>query len=120
MSALPVQDIFEVLHDAGLNVSLMPGGDLGISPASRLTGELRDLIRGNKAVLVNWMQALSEKHVFLEAPADPKAWRELAHEYHQHHFACNTCIAAGHGSRYGLRCCVGAALWNAYQTEGKK
>ena len=62
-------------------------------------------------------QPLSEKHAFLEPPADPNAWRELAHEYGLHHFACNTCIAAGQGSRYGLRCGVGAALWSAYQSS---
>lgn len=49
-----------------------------------------------------------------EPPADPYAWRELAQAYHQHHFTCPTCIAAGRGTRYGLRCGVGMALWIAY------
>ncbi len=53
MSALPVQTIFDALRDAGLNVSLAPDGGLSVAPASRLTQELRDLIRGNKAVLVD-------------------------------------------------------------------
>lgn len=48
-------------------------------------------------------------------PTDPNAWRELAAAYHAHHFKCSTCIAAGRGAQYGLRCGVGAALWNAYQ-----
>ena len=51
----------------------------------------------------------------LEPPTDPNAWRELAAAYHLHHFACPTCIAAGRGAGYGLRCGTGAALWNAYQ-----
>jgi hypothetical protein len=49
-----------------------------------------------------------------EPPADPNAWRELAAAYHLHHFTCSTCIAAGRGAVYGLRCGVGAALWIAY------
>ena len=39
---------------------------------------------------------------------------ELARTYHAHHFNCQICIAAGRGSRFGLRCGVGAALWYAY------
>ena len=49
-----------------------------------------------------------------ELPADPDAWRELAQAYYRHHFACHVCIAAGRGTRYGLRCGVGVALWQAY------
>lgn len=50
-----------------------------------------------------------------EPPADPNAWRELAQAYHDHHFVCGTCVAAGRGSMYGLRCGTGAALWIHYQ-----
>ena len=50
-----------------------------------------------------------------EPPTDPNAWRELAAAYHAHHFNCSTCIAAGRGAVYGLRCGTGAALWNAYR-----
>ncbi|MDB5884157.1 MAG: hypothetical protein JWR74_328 [Polaromonas sp.] len=113
MPALPVHDIVEVLHDAGLRVSLVSGGDLGVSPASRLTHELRDLIRGNKAVLVDWLQAANDQAP--EPPLDPEAWHELAQAYYAHHFNCNVCIAAGRGSRYGPRCGAGTGLWNAYQ-----
>lgn len=49
-----------------------------------------------------------------EPPADPNAWRDLAATYHAHHFKCSTCISAGRGAAYGLRCGVGAALWRAY------
>ena len=51
-----------------------------------------------------------------EPPADPNVWRELAQAYHEHHFICGICIAAGRGSLYGLRCGTGAALWINYQT----
>ena len=50
-----------------------------------------------------------------EPPTDPNAWRELAAAYHAHHFKCSTCIAAGRGVVYGLRCGTGMALWINYQ-----
>ena len=112
MSALPVQGIFDALHDAGLSLSLAISGRLVVSPGSRLTPDLRDLIRGNKAVLVDWLQAANDPAP--EPPTDPVAWRELAAAYHAHHFHCQTCIAAGRSSQYGLRCGTGAALWRAY------
>ena len=56
----------------------------------------------------------------LEKPAD---WHALDAAYLAHHFNCSACIAAGRGSRYGLRCDTGAVLWCAYtqadQPDGK-
>ena len=52
-----------------------------------------------------------------EPPTNPKDWRELATAYHAHHFKCGTCISAGRGAQYGLRCGVGAALWTSYQNK---
>ena len=69
MSTMPAQDIFETLHDAGLRVSLTRGGDLEVSPASSLTEELRVLIRGNKAVMVNWLARL--KNINTDLKAEP-------------------------------------------------
>ena len=51
----------------------------------------------------------------LEKPAD---WHALDAAYLAHHFNCSACIAAGRGSRYGLRCDTGAALWCAYAQVG--
>lgn len=122
MSSLPVQDIFKALDDVGLRISLEPGGALGVAPASLLTSELRDLIRGNKAVLVDYLRAANDpindpaKAPAPEPPTDPKAWRELAGAYNQHHFKCSACVAAGKG--YGLRCGSGNALWTAYGAAG--
>ena len=48
-------------------------------------------------------------------PTNPNDWRELAAAYNVHHFKCSTCIAAGRGAQYGLRCGAGAALWGFYQ-----
>jgi len=49
----------------------------------------------------------------LEPSTDPIALCELAAACHLHHFDCSTCIAAGRGAVYGLRCGVGAALWTS-------
>lgn len=69
MSALPVQTIFDALRDADLNVSLAPDGGLAVAPASRITKELRDLIRGNKAVLVDRLLEAQELTARLIAAA---------------------------------------------------
>ena len=60
-------------------------------------------------------QAANDPNTDPEPPPDPNAWRELAQAYHAHHFKCSTCIAAGRGDVYGLRCGTGAALWINYQ-----
>lgn len=115
MSSLPVQDIFEALHGVGLHISLEPGGGIGVAPASLLTSELRNLIRDNKAALVDYLRDANDpvNAPAPEPPTDPNAWRELAAAYHQHHFTCPTCIAAGKG--YGLRCGTGTALHQSYE-----
>ena len=113
MTSLRARDIFEVLHDVGLNVSLAPGGNLLVSPKSRLTDDLRTLIRDNKPFLLDWLTAANDPAP--EPPADPNAWRELAEAYNAHHFDCHTCIAAGRGTQYGRRCGAGTALWINYQ-----
>ena len=43
--------------------------------------------------------------------------RIKASAYHQHHFGCKTCCAAGQGR--GDRCEIGMGLWTAYQQEEK-
>ena len=114
MSSLPIQDIFDALRNASLSVSLAFSGRLVVSPGSRLTPDLCDLIRGNKAVLVNWLHAANDLPP--EPPTNPKVWRELAAASHAHHVHYSTCIAAGRGSEYGQRCGAGMDLWRAYFT----
>ena len=41
--------------------------------------------------------------------------RIRAGAYHQHHFGCTSCCAAGQGR--GDRCEIGMGLWTAYQNE---
>jgi hypothetical protein len=48
------------------------------------------------------------------APDNAVDWHVFDGAYMAHHFHCKTCIAAGRGIRYGLRCGAGAALWALY------
>ena len=68
-------------------------------------------------VLVEEYRLFSKLQPLPEPPPDPQAWRELAAEYHRHHFKCHTCQAAGRAAMYALRCGVGAALWIEYSTS---
>ena len=63
MRFLPVQDLFDALHDAGLNVSLADGGGLVVSPGSRITQHLRELVKGNKAGWGDWEEAANDPAV---------------------------------------------------------
>lgn len=105
--ATHVQSIFDALHDAGLKVTPKPNGFLNVAPSSRLTDELRALVRIGKADMLRWFSMKAAN----ELP-EPPTWLELSAAYHGHHFTCKTCIAAGQG--YGLRCAVGASLWRRY------
>jgi hypothetical protein len=108
--AAHVQSLLDTLHDAGLTLTLKPDGKLNVAPSSRLTDELRELVRVGKADMLRWyaMKAANE----LPEPAKPATWKELAAAYYRHHFACKVCIAAGQG--YGNRCGVGVAMWRRY------
>ena len=112
MQTLRAESIIESLHTAGVTIAPTDNGGLRVSPASRLTPELRGMIRETKAELLKYFSVFAANDP--EPPTDPAAWRELAAAYHDHHFACQTCIAAGRGSQYGLRCGTGTALWRAY------
>ena len=106
MAALAIRRVVESLQSAGLDLSLTPDRALRVKPASVLTPELRELIRDNKPMLLDWLVAAND-------PAERKDWQTLARVYHSHHFKCAICIAAGQGR--GLRCGVGMALWNRSQ-----
>jgi hypothetical protein len=103
------------LANAGLNLSLAPAGGLAVTPSSRLTADLRALIRSTKALLTDWLTAANDAASHApDPPESPSDGKELAAAYHAHHFDCPTCIAAGRGSRYGKRCGAGMALRRAY------
>lgn len=105
------QTIVNTLHGAGFSLSLAPSGGVAVTPASKLTPELREIIRSGKAELIRWFTQPAANDP--EPTPDPATWRELSQAYHLHHFKCTTCQAAGRG--YRLRCGTGTALWTAYQ-----
>ena len=108
--------IVEKLHGAGLNLSLASTGGLAVAPSSHLTEDLRALIHSSKPLLIDWLTAANDAASHAPDPPDNTLdWKELAAAYHAHHFNCSTCIAAGRGSRYGLRCFAGMALCTGYR-----
>ena len=115
MQTLRAETIVKSLQTAGVTIAPTDDGGLRVTPASRVTPELRGMIREKKAELLKYFSVFAANDPEPESPADPNAWKELAAAYHAHHFKCSTCIAAGRGAVYGLRCGVGAALWVNYQ-----
>ncbi len=75
-------------------------------------------LREHRAALADALQAEPIEplpSIPANAATGPAAdWHALDAAYLAHHFNCPTCLAAGRGSRYGLRCGTGAALWRAY------
>lgn len=117
MTAQAVETVVAQLVDAGLNLSLAPAGGLAVAPSSHLTADLRALIRSSKAPLIDWLTAANDAANHApDPPENSLDWKELAAAYHAHHCNCPTCIAAGRGTQYGLRCGAGSALWIAYQS----
>ena len=118
MTALAIETVLVQLAHAGLRLSLAPAGGLAVAPSSHLTEDLRALIRDSKALLIDWVKSANDADSASPEPpsnpASPTDWHALDAAYLAHHFNCPTCIAAGRGSRYGLRCGTGAALWRAY------
>lgn len=89
---------------SGIELRLVGGKVKAIGPREAVARLLVPL-REHKAALVNALR---------EVAVDAIDWRALDVAYTMHHFNCPTCIAAGRGARYGLRCGVGMALWRAY------
>ena len=58
------------------------------------------------------MPVKPKKQTFMEWQ---ETWLHLDRAYQLHHFNCPTCIAAGRGVNYGLRCGAGAMLYRAYE-----
>lgn len=102
---------------SGIELRLVDGKVKAIGPREAVARLLVPL-REQRAALADALQS-EPVEPSLRAQADktpePTDWRALAAAYHAHHFNCPTCIAAGRGTRYGLRCGTGAALWRAYQ-----
>lgn len=106
MAAAAPPQVAEVLQAAGLQLVVTPERALKVTPAHLLTQELREVIKGNRELLINWLGTEAVNHF--------QNWVSLAQTYRRHHFNCTLCIAAGRGAWYGQRCGVGGALWRIY------
>lgn len=107
---MTAQTLIRQANDAGVALRLVDG-KVKASGHADAVALFVDQLRANKTELFEFLQAANN----IEPPTDPNAWRELAAAYHSHHWTCPTCQAAGCGTRYGLRCGVGAALWTTYK-----
>jgi hypothetical protein len=109
------------LQSAGLVLGLTPERGLMVTPASRLTPPLRELIKAHRDDLVRWLgKEASNDPATLSpatAPTEPLDWHALDKAYQAHHVTCPVCIAAGKVD--GQRCGTGAALWAAYDQTPK-
>ena len=93
------------------------GGKVKASGPREAVARLLVPLREHRAELADALQAEPLKPLpsaVTDAATEPADWHALDAAYLAHHFNCATCIAAGRGSRYGLRCGTGAALWRAY------
>jgi hypothetical protein len=108
----------------GFALTVTKNGGLAVTPASRLTDQLREMIRSNKAAIVDYLTAANDPHTETQAVEPKRLFRPrgpwlspaeqvAADTYHHHHAQCPQCQAAGLG--YGDRCGAGMALWNQYQ-----
>lgn len=94
-------------QDAGLELRLV-NGKIKVTGKRSAVAALIEPLRQHKQDLIRWFTSANDP----EPPADPSQWRELATAYHDHHFKCRICCAAGQG--VGRRCTTGMALWTSY------
>ena len=92
-------------QDAGVALRMV-GGKLKAVGKLSVVQSWAPRLREHKLELIEALAAI-DPNPLPEPPPDPNAWRELAQAYHDHHFNCPICIAAGRSSRYGQRCGAG-------------
>jgi hypothetical protein len=97
---------------SGVALRLVGGKVKAIGPREAVT-RLLEPLREHREALTQALQADFPEPLPAAPPANdgPPNWHALDAAYLAHHFNCPTCIAAGRGGRYGLRCGTGAALW---------
>lgn len=69
MPPIPVRTILDDLNTAGFNVSLTDDGGVKVTPASRLTPQLRCTIRAHKASIIQRLRASNDPQVVPRARA---------------------------------------------------
>ncbi len=93
-------------QESGIKLRLVNGKIKAIGPREAVARLLVPL-REHRAALADALQsepAEPSPSVQADTNPEPTDWRALAAAYHAHHFNCATCIAAGRGRQYGLRC----------------
>ena len=116
---MSAQALIRRAQESGVALRLVGGKVKACGPREAVARLLVSL-REHRAELADALQAVPlEPFPSNLADAAPEAadWHALDAAYLAHHFNCPTCIASGRGSRYGLRCGAGAALWRAYFRE---
>lgn len=101
---MSVDTLIRAALDAGIELRFVDGR-LKAAGAPDVLRRWAPRLREQRAPLIAALQAPAPSDLTID-------WRPLARAYHQHHFGCPICCAAGKG--YGLRCGTGAALWHAY------
>lgn len=113
---MSAQALIRQAQASGVALRLV-GGKVKASGPREAMALLLVPLREHRAALADALQS-EPVQPLPRAPADAAPeradWHALDAAYLAHHFNCPTCIAAGRGSRYGLRCGTGAALWCAY------
>jgi len=106
-------DLIRQAQASGIELRLVGGKVKAIGPREAVV-RLIEPLRQHREALTHALQFELQKELPATPPADPADWHALDAAYLAHHFNCPTCIAAGHGSRYGQRWGAGMALWCAY------
>lgn len=110
-------DLIRQAQASGIELRLVGGKVKAIGPREAVA-HLIEPLRKHRAALTHASQSELQEALPATPPADatpePADWHALDKAYLAHHFSCPICIAAGRGSRYGLRCGAGTALWLAY------
>lgn len=106
-------DLIRQAQASGIELRLVGGKVKAIGPREAVA-RLIEPLRQHREALTHALQFELQEVLPATPPADPVDWHALDAAYLGHHFNCPTCIAAGHGSRYGQRCGAGMALWRAY------
>ena len=113
---MSAQALIRQAQASGVALRLV-GGKVKASGPREAVARLLVPLREHRAALADALRAEPVEplpNATANAAPEPADWHALDAAYLAHHFNCPTCIAAGRGSRYGLRCGAGAALWRAY------
>jgi hypothetical protein len=111
MSPLTAAELVEIARLSGAQVTLTENFDLDVRPASRLWPGYFEILKAEKPKLVKYLAGQAAKQL-LQTGNDGAI---LFEKYHDHHFRCAQCIAAGLG--YEKRCPDGKLMWFQYRLE---